>query len=447
MLAACAAKRWLARNAAGVKVLCNYWSVVQASVCTSVIFSLPALESISLSLSPLIRDDLGSLLDTLAWCPCLKVLDLAMGCFEDSEGDDDLRWPLSCASAFAKLSGLTKLALSFNEEEPCTLADVVGALVPLTGLMELSLRLPQPAVVPAALGRFKGLQSLELQAFSPCVLEAGCLDLPSLVSLSFHGCDFDEDAEELPGVNALQRLTEIEFTGEGSRFFDPRLVQLPGLQRLVLCCDLYDFDDDDDDAENSAPARLLRLPADMGLLSMSLLHLNFSGLRLAQFPPSLLQLVALEDLDLAENEFAELPGGITALSRLTELKLGRVHYPGDPLQLVEKCPLNAIALGDLSGFPALSKLSFSFCEVKLCMSMLGGAARHKSLACMCFSYANPAPECAPMVLQLSQDLRRSSVLKLAGGSECGGWADRIAQSAPALPPFYKFKAALEWCAL
>ena len=392
MLAACAAKRWLARNAAGVKFLCNYWGCVQASVCTSLIFSLPALESITLSLSPLIRDDLGCLLVTLAWCPCLRVLDLSMGCFEDSEGDDDLRWPVSYASAFAKLSSLTKLALAFNEEEPCTLADVVGALVPLTGLVELSLGLLQPAVVPAALGRFKVLQSLELQSFSPCVLEAGCLDLPSLVSLSFHGCDIYEDAEELPGVIALQRLTHIEITGEGPRFFDPQLVQLPGLQRLVLCCDIYHFDDDDDDAENSAPAWLLRLPADMGLLSSSLLHLNVSGLRLPHFPHALMQLVALKCLHAYDNEFAELPAGITALSGLKKLRLGRVDCPENPLQVHENRPLNAIALGDLSGFPALCQLTFKVFQVNsLCNSLLDGTARHRSLASLSSTMPTPRP--------------------------------------------------------
>ena len=355
------------------------------------------------------------------------------------EGDGDLHWPFPYAPSFAKLSSLTKLALGFHEEEHCTLADVVGALVPLTGLAELSLRLPQPAVVPAALVQFKGLQSLAFRDFSPCVLEAGCLDLPNLLSLDFDECNFEEGAQMLPGVIALQRLTCMEITGsEGPRFFDPQLVQLPGLQRLVLSCDI-DYDTDDD-VGNSAPARLLRLPADMGLLSLSLMHLDFSGLRLAQFPLALTQLVALEGLDAGENEFVELPAGIVALSRLKELKLGRIDSPENPLQQDEERSLNAIALGDLSSFPALCKLSFSFCEVKLCMSVLGGAARHKSLVSIYFNHAHPAPECAPMVLQLSQDLRRRGVLQLTNDK----WVDRPAH---ALPPFYQFKAALEWCAL
>ena len=50
----------------------------------------------------------------------------------------------------------------------------------------------------------------------------------------------------------------------------------------------------------------------------------------------------------------------------------------------------------------------------MCGSMLA-AARHASLVRLCFSFAHPATECALMVLQLSQALRRlrrGSVLKL-----------------------------------
>ena len=44
----------------------------------------------------------------------------------------------------------------------------------------------------------------------------------------------------LPGVAALQCLTRIELISgdHRPRFFDPRLVQVPGLKRLVLSCDI-----------------------------------------------------------------------------------------------------------------------------------------------------------------------------------------------------------------
>ena len=440
VLAACAARRWLARNAADVTVFHSFPDV-KAPACESLVFCLPALEVVTLVLCEPTRDDLGSLLEALAWCPRLRALDLSVEYFEDSEGDDDQSWPSAYESAFAKLSCLTKLKLVF-EDELCTVADVLGALVPLTGLVELDLLLRQPAVVPAALGHFRHLQSLALRGFSPCALETGCLDLPNLRSLQFVACTFEEDAQVLPGISALQNLTRIEILGGvGLRFFDPHFVYL-ALQRLVLYHNVPDDHDDDDEVGNSAPVRLLWLPDDMGLLSSSLLHLDVCDLSLAQFPLAVTQLVALECLHASENEFTELPAGITALSRLTELKLGRAQSSDNPLQIYEKRPLNAVALGDLSAFPALCKLIFSFCEMKLCKSLLGGAERHANLACIFLHFAHPAPESVPMILQLSQEL--NGMLNLTGGNGFDTWGDGPAQ---ALPPFYKFKTALELCAL
>ena len=98
-------------------------------------------------------------------------------------------------------------------------------------------------------------------------------------------------------------------------------------------------------------------------------------------------------------------------------------------------PLDARALGDLSAFPALCKLAFHYCEVMLCESVLG-AVRHSSLASMSFHMAHPAPDCVRMVLKLCQELRQRGMLDLTDDSP-----------AQALPPFHKFKAALELCAL
>ena len=93
------------------------------------------------------------------------------------------------------------------------MADIVSALVPLTGLAELSLCSAQAAVGPAALGQLESLRSLTLADFDPLILEAGCGDLPNLLSLYFVASCFGEDAQMLPGVTALQRLTCIEFWG------------------------------------------------------------------------------------------------------------------------------------------------------------------------------------------------------------------------------------------
>lgn len=127
--------------------------------------------------------------------------------------------------------------------------------------------------------------------------------------------------------------------------------------------------------------------------------------------------MALEHLDANRNEFAVLPAAITALSRLTELVLGRNAREVSQRTLSDNDwdarALDVCALGNLSGFPMLCRLHFEYCEVKLCESMLG-AVRHASLASIAFRLAHPAPGCAPVVLQLSQALnrlRRGSVLR------------------------------------
>ena len=409
---------------------------------------LPALQDVTLTLTrPLMRDELGRLLEALARCPGLTALDLSAGqkrimnVADDFEDFDLNWWRFPDAAAFAKLRSLTKLALCFSEEDGYFLADIVGALVPLTGLAELSICSPhqrshQPAVAPAALGQLKGLRSLALRRFSPCILEAGCLNLPNLMSLEFEGCYFEEEAQVLPGVTALQCLTRFELSGfQGTCFFDPGLVQLSQLKLLVLSQMLHgkewrfvDFS-----------LGLVEVPADMGLLSSSLLHLDVSVFILPHFPLALTHLVALKHLNARWNDFAELPAGITALSRLTELMLGRC--PGNVSKPCRLEPLDVRALGDLSGFPALRELEFCYCEVMLCPSLLG-AVLHASLAVLCFDIAHPAPECAPVVLQLSRELRRlrrGSVVTCAYSNEFDSYdrycAEQAAQGRAACQDF------------
>ena len=407
VLAACAARRWLARSAAGLRLIRSQ-SKAAAAACTSLVSCLPVLEEVHLCLcGPVVPNDLGCLLEALAWCPRLRVLDLDMDDLDmDSIGideeDEDVYWCFP-APALANLSSLTFLGLGFHDSDHYTLANVVGALVALPGLVKLCIGFPRLDgihLVPAALGQLKALRMLTFYSIRTCVLEAGCLNLPELQSLQFYNCTVS-DAQVLPGVSALQCLTNIVFGKcEGPLTVDPQLARLPGLQRLVLSQDM-----DNLELEHYLLGPL-RLPADMGSLSSTLLHLNICGHTGTRFPQALTQLVALEHLNAKDNEFAELPAGITALSRLTELMLGRiVKYDEDPLQLHEERTLDVRAMGDLSRFPYLCRLTFDFCEVMLCSSVLG-AARHASLASLCFCFAHPAPECAPAVLLLSQELER-----------------------------------------
>ena len=331
------------------------------------------------------------------------------------------------------------------------LEGVAGALVTLTGLAELRLESQvegtqafKPAAVPAALGQLKSLRSLAFAGLCYCAFRAGCLDLPELLSLEFRSCIFD-DAEVLPGVSALENLTRIEFLGgQGPRFLDPELMELGRLQRVVY--------ETDEARHGGAYEKLARLPADMGMLSSTLRHLDCCGQGLTVFPPALTQLVALECLAAERNEFTELPAAMTALSRLTELTLGRIMDKKDPLQVHGKRPLDVRALGDLSGFPALRTLSFACCKVTLCPSV-AGAVRHAKLSSLLFCLAHPAPLCVPAVLRLSQSLRRQGrgrVMEFVHGPknawEKGFVADAV-QSTQALPPFHSFVAILDACAL
>ena len=433
---ASAIRRWLARNAAAVRVL-FVDKFVLATACTRLVTCLPALEDVQILSSLMAPCDLVRLLEALACCPRLGVLSLWVLNTDRCHGEV---YPIEHSlGPFAKLHSLTKLSFCFDDTEVCPLADVVRALVPLTGLAELGFTSEHPAVVPAALGQLKALRSLALMCFKSCIFEAGCFDLPNLLSLSFFSGGSVEGAEVLGSVPALPSLTRIAFSNSSAPSFAAQLLRLPRLQHMA-----FESEEPYADGDNDAYLGLSR-----GSLSSALLHLHLRN-GLTHFPLVLTQLVALEHLNLDGNQFAELPIAITALSRLTKLVLGRLLVDDDVVQLCEKRPLNVRALGDLSGFPALCKLSFCFSEVTLCESMLG-AVRHASLASIAFVASHPAPECALTVLQLNQVLRqlgRGSVLsfdewpfKLYSGAE-----DAL-RSAHAPPPFKKFQVALQACGM
>ena len=439
-MAAYAARRWLARNAAAVKVFtCRFihertFTNIPTYMC--LILCLPALEKVKLRVPrPLVPRDLDCLLEALAWLPRLRALAVSRADADvRTSSDNEASQPCPDTSAFAKLRGLTRLALTFGRADTYTVAGVVDALVSLTGLAKLMLSLPRSTVVPAALRQLKGLRCLSLSDLNLEDFEAGCLELPNLQRMEFFKCQFG-NAEVLPGVTALQNLTGIGLGhGQRPRSFDQQLVRLPRLQRLIF----------DECGGFLACPWQSRRPADLGSLSSTLLHLCCCRAALTQLPLAIMQLAALEHLNASETSIAELPAGITALSKLTELVLGRCYRRE---YLHDKRPLDVRALGDLSAFPAMCRLSFHCCEVTLCESMLG-AVRHASLTSMAFVISHPAPECARTLLQLSQALRRlrrGGVLRFTYCEPPSGHkdAEHAFQSAHALPPLYKFQVALQ----
>ena len=430
MLAAHTARRWLLRNAADVTSIRSEEDA-PALACMSLVSCLPALEQVDLSLPGFpAGDNMNCLLEALAWCPRLRFLSMWMM----TEGFGDASFP--AAPAFAKLRSLRVLHLYLTGADHHVLADLADALASLTGLEDLRIEMSNSAALHEELGQLKGLKHLEFWNLSSCTLEAGCFDLPNLVSLIFEQCTF-EDADALPSHTALQSLTHIDFstTCQGHPFFS-ELLELPRLRYMGLAtCEPY---------KGAARLEVARLSAN----TETLLHVDCSGHGFSRFPLALTQLVALECLQASGNEFVELPAGITALSRLTRLSLGRNISWRDPLQLCRKLPLDVRALGDLSGFPVLRELLFDSCEVLMCGAMLG-AARHPSLARLYFSRSHPAPECTPVVLHLGQALkrlRRRSVLELKIWESCN-ITEKALRNALGRAPVQKFMAAMEACGL
>ena len=186
---------------------------METTAWISLVSYLPALQDLRLFLNtPLIKDELGCLLEALALCPRLRALDLlTLDQFTRNAADvadEDLFWPFPDAAAFANLHSLTKLTLRFDKGDRFCLTDMVSALVPLTGLAELLVWLCGPDVVPATLAQLQGLRSLTLQTFfNPLDFEAGCFDMPNLLSLKIESWCSEEGALMLPCVTGLQRLT------------------------------------------------------------------------------------------------------------------------------------------------------------------------------------------------------------------------------------------------
>ena len=76
---------------------------------------------------------------------------------------------------------------------------------------------------------------------------------------------------------------------------------------------------------------------------------------------------------------------------------------------------------------------------------LPSVVRHPSLASLRFGSAHPAPECALMVLQLSQALKQLGRVNMLRCLYGGEWACLGVQDAQAA--FTRFQAALQACGL
>ena len=457
------ARRWLARHAAAAKAFTVKVDELSQTTLDSMDFLLsllPGLEAASVTVAAEAIDQgdfgydqsyetisLGILVDALAQCQRLQALTLrytanGMGIVPSAP-------VASLVSAFSKLSpSLVKLDVSVCEFQlpPSIGPGMLGNVAPLTGLTDLRLHVLYEATNEAphetsfltqSLSAFKRLHRLELSELRGLRLDAGCLELPDLASLTFDQCCFADSPAQLPGLGVLSCLTSLAFLScDGLRSLSVcGLEQLPSLQKLVCAGGEWD-------RRTSFGRVWSNLPADMGSLSPTLLSLDVSIVDLAAFPLAVTQLTALQCLQAHRNSFSVVPAGITALGRLETLELGRRGDPGHTA--TRRMPvkkIDASALGDLSSFPLLSTLGVARCEVKL-SSAFGGAAGHGRLANLVFRNAYPAPECVVTVLQYRQELQRQGrggVLQL---KECLIPARLTRQD---ITPCRKFRLALEAC--
>ena len=204
--------------------------------------------------------------------------------------------------------------------------------------------------------------------------------LPMLACLRIRDCVFACAGEEaLPGMDALASLTSLAVQG------CPTMCALPTAiwQLTQLCCLSHGNWD-------RKPARLRRgevplpgVPTSAPCFA-SLTSLSLPGQDLFAFPPGLLATTRLTHLCLMRCCFEHLPEGMSVLSALETLELGR-YAPSGKIG----GSFDAQALGSLASFPNLQSLKFASCSVQFCPSFQV-AAVHPCLTRLQLDTAFPA---------------------------------------------------------
>jgi len=263
---------------------------------------------------------------------------------------------------------------------------LIAGLAGLTRLRTLALKLDnvcEDATLPACLSRLAGLTSLHLSGLRGLRCAPGWARLPALACLVFEECVFAADGEEaLPGMDALGALTSLAL------WDCPSLRALPAsLWRLSRLRSLRHWSSGADAARpprREAPVSGLPAGGAPCLGAVRSFALSCHGL--PAFPPCVLAMARLAHLDLAHCGFERLPGGVSALTALEALRLGR--RPGEAGQVGGS--FDARALGGLARFPHLRRLGFDNCSVLFC-SGFPAAAAHARLERLELSASYPAP--------------------------------------------------------
>jgi len=272
-----------------------------------------------------------------------------------------------------------------------TLERLMTGLAGLSRLRALSLALQGDclgAPLPACLSCLAQLTSLHLQGLGGLRCAPGWARLPALERLDFKECQFECDGEEaLPGMDALVSLTTLRLDDcSGLR------VLPASLWRLTQLCCLTSLWGDEWGNMRRTPRNELPvagLPASAPCFS-SLTDLCLRTHNLTVFPAGLLAATRLAHLDLSYSCFSSLPKGVSVLTALEGLYLGR--YAAAPEQIGGA--LDVRALGSLACFPKLRSLSFVSCCVRF-SSDFQAAAAHPCLECLKLEASYPAsgPSC------------------------------------------------------
>jgi len=282
----------------------------------------------------------------------------------------------------AKARALEDLDLTIRLR-PCETHDstsvpsLLGGLAGLSRLRTLTLSLDdvcEGATLPACVSRLVQLRARGVAGLHGRRCAPGWARLPALLCLSFEDCVFASDGEAaLPGMDALGALTSLELWGCSGLSVLPRsLWRLPQLRRLV-------YWSLSDEPPNELP--LASLPASAPCFPF-LVSLMLSS-DLPTWPACVLAMTRLASLDLSGSCCEQLPEGVSTLTALTHLGLGR-HFAHGGIG----GSLDARALGNLACFPNLHRLRFEHCSVVFCPSF-EAAATHPCLEELVLNYSYP----------------------------------------------------------
>ena len=225
------------------------------------------------------------------------------------------------------------------------------------------------------------LTSLTISGLYGLDCAPGWARLPALACLKFVECDFTCDGEDaLPGMDALGSLTSLVLWDcSGLHVLPTSLGRLTQLRCLAHCLWV--------EAERDE-IPVWSLPACASACVASLTDLTLMGHNMPTWPACVLAATHMTSLNLACNCFEQLPEGVTVLTALQTLYLGR--QCGGKQEIGGA--LDARALGSLDCFPALHELGFANCSVLFDPSFQAAAA-HPCLHYVELSTSYPA--CGP----------------------------------------------------